>query len=89
MSQMPNEEIDTALILEGELQRRVNMLVERAVVNLVGKIIHEELNKYKNEMMMEISVAVGSMLRMVEKEGRKPLWENDFPVDINHAITKG
>ena len=74
--QMPNSEIDTALILEGELKRRVEQVVEKVVVNMVGKIIHEELNKYKAEMLMEVSINVGKMLRVVENEGRKPLWES-------------
>jgi hypothetical protein len=72
---MTNQETDTALILEGELQRRVKEVVERVVVNIVGKIIHEEFNKYKAEMLMEISIAVGKMLQTIENEGRKPLWE--------------
>jgi hypothetical protein len=74
--QMPNEEIDTAIILEGEIKRRVAQVVEKVVVNMVGKIIHEELNKYKAEMLMEVSINVGKMLRVVENEGRKPLWES-------------
>lgn len=73
--QMPNDEVDTALILEGELKRRVSEVVERVVVNTVGKIIHQEMDKYKAEMLMEISINVGKMLRMVENEGRRPLWE--------------
>lgn len=73
--QMPNDEIDTAIILEGEIKRRVEQVVEKVVVNMVGKIIHEELNKYKAEMLMEVSINVGKMLRVVENEGRKPLWE--------------
>jgi hypothetical protein len=72
---MTNQETDTALILEGELQRRVKEVVERVVVNIVDKVIHEELNKYKSEMMLEISIAVGKMLQTIENEGRKPLWE--------------
>jgi len=75
MNTMTNQETDTALILEGELQRRVKEVVERVVVNIVGKVIHEELNKYKSEMMLEISIAVGKMLQTIENEGRKPLWE--------------
>jgi len=75
MNTMTNQETDTALILEGELQRRVKEVVERVVVNIVDKVIHEELNKYKSEMMLEISIAVGKMLQVVENEGRKPLWE--------------
>ncbi len=84
MNQMTNQETDTALILEGELKRRVKEVVERVVVNMVGKIIHEELNKYKSEMMLEVALTVGKMLRVVEQEGRKPLWEN---AEIS-AITK-
>jgi hypothetical protein len=84
MNQMTNQETDTALILEGELKRRVKEVVERVVVNMVGKIIHEELDKYKSEMMLEVAVSVGKMLRGIEEEGRKPLWEN---AEIS-AITK-
>ena len=75
MNKMTNQETDTALILENELKRRVNEVVERIVVNTVGKIIHQELNKYKAEMMLEISIAIGKSLKVVENEGRKPLWE--------------
>ena len=75
MNEMTNQETDTALILENELKRRVNEVVERVVVNMVGKIIHQELNKYKAEMMMEVSLSIGKMLQVIEKEGRKPLWE--------------
>jgi hypothetical protein len=73
---MPNDEVDTAIILEGEIKRRVEQVVAKVVVNMVGKIIHEELNKYKAEMLMEVSINVGKMLRVVENEGRKPLWES-------------
>jgi len=79
---MTNEETDTALILEGELKRRVKEVVERIVVNMVGKIIHEELDKYKTEMMLEVAISVGRMLRLVDQEGRKPLWENDAISEI-------
>lgn len=84
MSQMTNEETDTALILEGELKRRVNEIVEPLVVGMVRRIIREELSKYKAEMMLEVAVSVGKMLRLVEQEGRKPLWE----YDALSAITK-
>ena len=74
--QMPNDEIDTALILEGELKRRVAEVVEKVVVNMVGKIIHQELNKYKAEMLMEVCIAVGKTMQVIENEGRAPLWES-------------
>ena len=72
---MPNDEVDTALILEGELKRRVSEVVEKVVVNMVGKIIHQELNKYKAEMLMEVCIAVGKTMQVIENEGRAPLWE--------------
>jgi hypothetical protein len=75
MDKMTNQETDTALILENELKRRVNEVVERVVVNIVGRVIREHLDKYKAEMMMEVSLSVGKMLHVIEKEGRKPLWE--------------
>ena len=84
MNQMTNEETDTALILEGELKRRVREIVEPLVVDMVRRIIREELSKHKAEMMLEVAVSVGKMLRVVEQEGRKPLWENDGLL----AITK-
>ena len=74
---MTNQETDTALILEGELKRRVREIVEPLVVDMVRRIIREELSKNKTEMMLEVAVSVGKMLRVVEQEGRKPLWEND------------
>ena len=77
MTQMTNQETDTALILEGELKRRVREIVEPLVVDMVRRIIREELSKHKAEMMLEVAVSVGKMLRVVEQEGRKPLWEND------------
>lgn len=84
MAQMTNQETDTALILEGELKRRVREIVEPLVVDMVRRIIREELSKHKAEMMLEVAVSVGKMLRVVEQEGRKPLWENDELL----AITK-
>ena len=52
-------------------------IVEPLVVDMVRRIIREELSKNKAEMMLEVAVSVGKMLRVVEQEGRKPLWEND------------
>ena len=77
MNQMTNQETDTALILEGELKRRVKEILEPLVADMARRIIREELNKYKSEMMLEVAISVGRMLRLVDQEGRKPLWEND------------
>lgn len=75
MAEMTNQEIDTALILEGELKRRV-----REVVSILAReITREEIRKLfieqKDSMLMEVAIAVGKMLQVVENEGRKPLWE--------------
>ncbi len=75
MNEMTNQETDTALILENELKRRVAEVVEKVIVNTVGKIVHQELDKYKTEMMTEIILTVGKTLRVIDNEGRKPLWE--------------
>lgn len=78
MNEMTNQETDTALILENELTRRVREVVDKVVTNIVGKVIQQELNKYKAEMMLEVSISVGKMLQVIENEGRKPLWEADL-----------
>jgi len=49
---------------------------------MARRIIREELNKYKSEMMLEVAISVGRMLRLVDQEGRKPLWENDAISEI-------
>ena len=87
---MTNEETDAALILEGELKRRVKEIIEKTVINMVGKVIHEELNKYKNEMLMEVCVAVGKTMRVAENENRKPLWEaTPEEFGLTHEDLKG
>jgi len=55
----------------------VKDLIKGAVVNTIGKTVHEELDKYKQEMIMEICIAVGKTMQVIDKEGRKPLWETD------------
>lgn len=76
MTQMTNQETDTALILENELKRRV----EEVVRSSVGPIIKEEVRKIfieqKDSMLMEVSITVGKTLQVIENEGRKPLWES-------------
>ena len=39
-------------------------------------------------MMLEVSIAVGKMLRVVEEEGRNPLWETDLEVPTSHNIER-
>lgn len=81
---MTNEETDTALILEGELKRRVTEVLGTIVHKAVNKAMEAHFNQHKAAMLLEISVAVGKMLRGIEEDGRKPLWEND----AISAITK-
>jgi hypothetical protein len=55
----------------------MNGFIERTVVNAIGKAVHEELDKYKQEMIMEICLAVGRTIQVADKQGRAPLWETD------------
>lgn len=82
MSEMTNQETDTALILENELKRRVTEVVRMELATTVHQIVHKELNKYKSEMMTEIMLSIGKALRQIELEDRKPLWEAK-PEDFN------
>ena len=74
------QNIDSMLILEGKLQERVNKLigttVERTIVNIIGRQIQEAIKREKAEMLLEIAIKVGQMLKTVEKDERKPLWES-------------
>ena len=73
---MENKEIDAALLLEGELKRRVKEIVtaqiEETLVKHVGGIIRQE----KESLIMEVAMAVGKIVRLAEEEGRKPLWQS-------------
>lgn len=73
------QNIDSMLLLEGKLQERVNKLigttVERTIVNIIGKQIQEAIKREKEEMLLEIAIKVGQMLKNVDKDERKALWE--------------
>jgi hypothetical protein len=75
MTQMTNQETDTALILEGELKRRVADVMGQIVHKVVRREMETHFAEQKANMLMEISIAVGKMMRVMEEEGRKPLWE--------------
>ena len=75
MNAMTNQETDTALILENELKRRVEQVVRGIAADIVRKEMREEFTKQKEAMLMEVSITVGKHLRLIENEGRKPLWE--------------
>jgi hypothetical protein len=93
------QNIDSMLILEGKLQERVNKLignnVERTIINIIGKQIQEAIKREKAEMMLEIAVKVGQMLKAVEKDERRPLWEStpeEFKLthaDLNSHMVSG
>ena len=91
---MPNDEVDTAIILEGEIKRRVREVATSVVREEVARQMGVLFAEQKAKMMMEISIAVGKMLRVVEEEGRNPLWETDMDklgfgqVPVHHNIEK-
>lgn len=87
------ENIDAMLLLEGRLQERVGEIVDaeikRSVVNIIGKIIYDTLEKEKASMLMEIAIKVGQMLKGIEAENRKPLWETtEEQLNINKYDVK-
>ena len=75
MTKMTNQEVDTALILEGELKRRVTEILGQVVHKVVRESMERQFADQKANMLMEISLSVGKMLRVIEEEGRNPLWE--------------
>lgn len=74
------EVVDTAVILEGKVNERVEKEVQRHVSRYLEKSIAAEVNKvfaaYKDAMMMEISITIGKIMRHTEEANRKPLWES-------------
>lgn len=92
---MENQETDTALILENELKRRVREVAIDIVRAEIKKEVKQIFLDQKDSLMFEISVKIGQMLKMIEEEDRKPLWETkpeDFGLtrkDLNsHMIEK-
>ena len=75
MTQMTNQETDTALILENELKRRVREVVRDVVQGVIAEQMREKFAQEKANMLMEVCIAVGKNLQVIENEGRKPLWE--------------
>lgn len=76
MNEMTNQETDTALILENELKRRVEEVVRNSVRGIIKEEVRNIFIDKKDSMMMEISIAVGKTLQVIENEGRKPLWDS-------------
>jgi len=82
MEDISQEAVDSALILENKLKERVHAIVERVVVNIVGREIHAAIEREKQAMMTEITLSIGKALQSIEKDGRVPLWETN-PYDTN------
>jgi len=78
--ELTNEAIDSAIILEGRIRERVEKEVERTINRYINSLVKSEVHKafeeYKQEMLMEISITVGKIMRHTEEENRKPLWES-------------
>jgi len=75
MNEMTNQETDTALILENELQRRVREVTRAIIQDEIRKEVKKIFLEQKDSMLMEVCISVGKTLKVVENEGRKPLWE--------------
>lgn len=75
MNAMTNQETDTALIIENELQRRVKQALAGVVHEVVKQVMEKQFAVQKEAMLMEVSLSIGKMFKVIEQEGRKPLWE--------------
>ena len=80
---------------ESKLSRFIGNSIERTVVDVIGRTVHEELDKYKQQMIMEICLAVGKTMQVADKQGRTPLWETDpaefglGEADLNSHMIEG
>ena len=80
---------------DSRLNGFIKGFVERTVVNVIGRTVHEELDKYKQQMIMEICLAVGKTMQVADKQGRTPLWETDpaefglGEADLNSQMIEG
>jgi len=75
MNAMTNQETDTALILENELQRRVKQVLAGVVHEVVKQVMEKQFAMQKEAMLMELTLSIGKMFKVIEEEGRNPLWE--------------
>lgn len=74
--ELDNQAVDAALILEDKLKERVSRIVEKVVINIVGREIHAAIEREKETMMMEIAITLGKTLLSTDNQGRKPLWDS-------------
>jgi len=76
VTQFDDMAVDSALILENRLKERVEKLVEKTVINIVGREIHAAIEREKQALMMEIAVTIGKTMMYSDNEKRRPLWES-------------
>jgi hypothetical protein len=76
VTQFDDMAVDSALVLENRLKERVEKLVEKVVINIVGREIHAALEREKQALMMEIAVTIGKTMLHSDNESRRPLWES-------------
>jgi len=82
MEEFDQAAVDSALILEGEMKKRVETLVSKALSKDLPTYIKAEMvrlfGEQKERMLMEIAIMVGKTIKLAEDENRKPLWETDL-----------
>lgn len=92
--ELDQEAVDSAIILENKIRDRVRAIVQQEIAIAADRLVREAFSNYKKEMMLEISISIGKMLRVADEEERKPLWETDLkelgfePVSDHHALHK-
>jgi siroheme synthase (precorrin-2 oxidase/ferrochelatase) len=85
-----NEQLDVALTLEEGLQKRIREHASPIVNSMVKHEIEKHFTAMKENMMMELSLTIGRLLKSIEDENRRPLWEStpeDFGLTKKQLIS--
>ena len=73
-----NRAVAKSLLLEvlAEDDVTINNLFASKFYPIVKEAVKKELAAHQESMMLEIAIKLGEILRLSERDGRKPLWES-------------
>lgn len=66
-----------------------NDLFVKKFYPIVKEAVRKELLATQEQMMLEIAIKIGDILRLSERDGRKPLWESraeEFGLDPEDLV---
>ena len=72
-----------------EDDRVTNDLFAKKFYPIVKEVVRKELVEIQEQMMLEIAIKLGDILRISERDGRKPLWESraeEFGLDPKDMV---